>query len=303
MKIGCYIGAWTYNIGNAFFDLGLEYVLKKAFPDARLYPMGGSVRYLFNHNSWGKRYADRSFEIGEVADIDILAYAGMAICNEFVDDNGATFINAAKRGVAILGVGIGALRYTAQEADYYTMFINKLPKYAMVTRDDDTFSMFDGKIAHVYRGIDNAFSLGYAYSPPKLRLGEYDVMNFDANFIAKVPEIPGRDIIYTHHKFAADLPEPFYQKPNTLISDMPWDYLALYANCCTTYTDRVHACIASLSYGNKAMLFNKTPRKSLFAKFNLSEITEHPCALDMNLMEEQVNNQINVVRQAVTDMM
>lgn len=167
MKIGYCMGAWTYNIGNAFLNLGVEYVLKKAFPEATLYPMGGAVRYLFNHNTTGRRLADNCFEIGEVSDIDLLAYAGMSVCDEFIADNGPTFLNASKRGTAILAIGVGGLRYTSAEAASYIGFVQNLGRYAMITRDDDTFSMFDGKIEHLYRGIDNAFCLSRACPPPK----------------------------------------------------------------------------------------------------------------------------------------
>lgn len=303
MKIGCYMGAWTYNIGNAFFDLGLEYFLKAAFPKATLYPMGGSVRYLFNHNQTGRRLAANSFEIGEVADIDILAYAGMSICDEFIEDNGPTFLKAAARGVGILAVGAGALRYTAQEAANYIRFAERLGRYALITRDDDTFAMFNGRLYHVYSGIDNAFSLSRAYTPPRLSLGEYDVANFDAGPVP--PDLPHakENIVYTHHKFSGDLGEEFFAKPQTNISDMPWDYLALYANCRTVYADRVHACVAALSYGNRAMLFNSTPRKALFTKLGLEEITAHPCTVENATLESALDTQIELVRQAVNDLL
>jgi len=303
MKIGYYIGAWTYNIGNAFFDLGMKYVLKKAFPEATLYPMGGSVRYLFNHNTTGRCLAANCFEIGEVADIDLLAYAGMSVCDEFIADNGPTFLNASKRGTAILAVGVGALRYTSAEAASYIDFVQKLGRCAMITRDDDTFSMFGGKIGQLYRGIDNAFSLSRAYPPPRLSLGEYDVANFDdGNVPHELPGICGR-VVHTHHKFAADLPKDFFSKHETLISDMPWDYLALYANCRSTYSDRVHACVASLSYGNQAMLFNSTPRKSLFSRFGLEGITERPCSIERDTLDREIERQIEIVRQAANDIL
>lgn len=240
--------------------MGLKYLLKAAFPGATLYPVGGAVRYLFNHNQTGRRLAANCFEIGEVADIDILAYPGMSICDEFIADNGPTFIHAASRGIGILAVG--ALRYTAKEAANYIRFAERLGRYALITRDDDTFAMFNGRLNHVYSGIDNAFSLSRAYTPPRLSLGAYDVANFDAGPVpADLPHAK-ENIVYTHHKFSGDLEEGFFSKPQTNISDMPWDYLALYANCHTVYADRVHACVAALSYGRRAMLFNSTPRKA-----------------------------------------
>jgi len=303
MKIGCYIGAWTYNIGNAFCNLGMEYVCRKAFPEATLYPIGDAVRYLFNHNVTGRRLAANCFEIGEVADIDLLVYAGMSICDEFIADNGPTFLNAAKRGIAFLGLAIGASRYTSEEAVNYIGFAKRLGRYAMIARDDDTFSMFDGKLDHLYCGIDNAFSLSHAYLPPKLSLGKYDVVNFDAEDAPhELPETCGKTV-HTHHKFSGDLPQDFFSKQETLISDMPWDYLSLYANCRTTYSDRVHACVASLSYGNKAMLFNSTPRKSLFARFGLEEITERPCSIESETLDHEIERQIELVRKAVNDIL
>jgi hypothetical protein len=120
VKIGLYIGSWPQNIGNAFFDLGARAILHQAIPEATFYPMGGAVHWMFmasnkHHNGRIKnrvndvfkikpQYPDNSLEIGQFAEVDLIVFAGMSMCREFVENNGRTFIEASKKGVATLAL-------------------------------------------------------------------------------------------------------------------------------------------------------------------------------------------------------
>lgn len=193
-KIGLYIGAWPTNIGNAFFDLGARALLKAAVPEATFYPMGGAVHWMFKES--GRRHslnpktkmfslseeaaAAHSFEIGQAAEVDLIVFAGMSLCSEFAEVNGPTFLKAAQRGVAVMGLGAGAAAYTEEEAEIFSSFFGKIERHALITRDEDTFTLFNGKIQQIRSGIDCAFFLPDHYTPPKLDLPVYDVENFDA---------------------------------------------------------------------------------------------------------------------------
>ena len=326
LKIGCYIGSWPQNIGNAFFDLGARAILNAAFPGAQFYNMGGAVHWMFNASAlhhkesmFGRRGCNmlkkldiistygnnsNSFEIGEVAEVDVLVFAGMSMCREFVENNGRTFLAAAKRGVAVLGLGAGGSCYNDDEVRSVSEFFNSLPRAGVITRDDDTFDMFSGNIKHVVKGIDCAFCLPEYFTPPRLALPAYDVENFDERFITP-PTIDhgGRMVIYTHHDLWGPLPRKYISKSNTMISDVPEDYLSLYSQVNTTYSDRVHACVASLAYGNKARLYSSTPRKALFKKMKLEAITSTEVSLNMDLCQELRQIQIQNVKNIIENMM
>lgn len=311
LKIGLYIGSWPQNIGNAFFDLGAKAILQQAVPEATFYPVGGAVHWMFMASARNREgrilskarkilnkevFSTNSFEIGQVAKVDLLVFAGMSMCKEFVDNNGRTFVEASRRGVPTLGLGAGASQYTAEEADVFSEFLNGLCNYAIITRDDDTFDMFKGKLKNVWAGIDCAFCLPDYYTPPKLDLPPYDIENFDAMKTAPSIDHGGRMVIHTHHDLWGPFSAHYMSKPNTLISDVPEDYLTLYSQVKESHADRVHTCVASLAYGNCARLYSKTPRKALFSKVGLPDITQRVCNLNQALLMELKQKQIAQTR-------
>ena len=315
IKIGLYIGSWPQNIGNAFFDLGARAILEQAAPEATFYPMGGAVHWMFmashkHHNGRIKNrlndvlkskpsYPHNSLEIGQFADVDLIVFAGMSMCREFVENNGRTFLEASKRGIATLGLGAGGAIYDEDEANVFSGFLNSLNKSAIITRDDDTFDLFSGRINNMWSGIDCAFFLPDYYTPPQLRLPKYDIENFD--YVDKHPSIDhdGRKVIYTHHDLWGPLPKRYIYKPDTLVSDVPEDYLTLYSQVSHTYADRVHACVASLAYGNSARLYSGTPRKALFGKVGVPKITSEISRLDMDMLKELKRSQIAKTREVI----
>ena len=76
----------------------------------------------------------------------------------------------------------------------------------------------------------------------------------------------------THHDLWGPLPKRYINAANTVVSDVPEDYLSIYSNADTTYSDRVHACVATLAYGNSAQFFGKTQRAKLFTEVGIEDI-------------------------------
>jgi len=79
-------------------------------------------------------------------------------------------------------------------------------------------------------------------------------------------------VIFTNHK-----PYPYsnigkYVKQGIVISDYPLDYLFLYSNAEAVYSDRVHACITTLAFGNKVCLYSDSPRITLFENVGLKNM-------------------------------
>ena len=66
-------------------------------------------------------------------------------------------------------------------------------------------------------------------------------------------------------------------KNGVIVSDNPMDYLLLYRNASEVYSDRVHACIPTLAFGNKARLFSNSPRIALFENAKIPDVREKTC--------------------------
>ena len=107
-------------------------------------------------------------------------------------------------------------------------------------------------------------------------------------------ELKDKNIIYTDHKPYPQSKITRQVKNNIFISDYPLDYLAIYRNVNTTYSDRVHACIPTLSFGNKACLFSKSPRKVLFENVGLLDMNSKPVKL--NGLEDYQQGQIKFLK-------
>ena len=136
-----------------------------------------------------------------------------------------------------------------------------------------------------------------AFAPATLTVKDFVIYNFD---VMEEPEIEahGKKILRTQHACFEVLPNlfdrsrktyalkarspfiekndravrKFYSRPDMMISDIPDDYLHLFANASATYSDRVHACIPTLSFGNSARLYTTSPRATLFERAGVGEI-------------------------------
>ena len=114
-------------------------------------------------------------------------------------------------------------------------------------------------------------------------------------------------MIRTHHSFwfnfhMADfyrMKREYYERENVMISEIPEDYLNLYANTKVTYSDRVHACIATLSYGNSARLISNSPRSQLFDRVAAGSITKELVKPNIELIEKEKVKQVKFISEII----
>lgn len=107
------------------------------------------------------------------------------------------------------------------------------------------------------------------------------------------------DIIRMEHRFFPHMTYKIYRQPNALASDEPWTYLNVYANAEFTLSDRVHACVATLAFGGKAMLFTPSPRASLFDSVGALRIRAELTAVDLSYLAEQQQNLVAWLKEHV----
>lgn len=103
--------------------------------------------------------------------------------------------------------------------------------------------------------------------------------------------LAGYTIVRPEHRSNPPMHWKAFNSPNGFMSDEPWSYLGLYRSAEATLSDRVHACVAALAYGNAAMLFNSSPRGSLLERVAgsaiRSELVQLPAGRLEKLREEQ----------------
>lgn len=112
----------------------------------------------------------------------------------------------------------------------------------------------------------------------------------------KLPErVGGYLAIRPEHRVNPHITWKVYQQPNSIGSDEPFTYFTVYAQTKLTLSDRVHACVATLAYGNPAMLYHPTPRARLFERVGLTQIREKPVTLDQDYLESERQSQIEAL--------
>lgn len=308
IKIMYYGAGWPTNIGNAFIDLGALTLLKKAVPDSCVYFSSEMPRWFFTYGMKknyfmprNERFTENALDIGAHTICDLVVVSGMAMCEEFIKINGDTLINQSKRGIPIFFMGTGAEKYSIREKKCFSQFLCKLKNIGFVSRDDDTYREYSNLFNYAYKGIDCAFFLNDAYCPQKLDISDYVVFAFDSEDLPKSNFYEGLKI-YAHHNSLLHISKHDLNLQDTLISDIPYDYLALYSNAKEVHSDRVHACIATLTYGNYAKLYNKTPRRKLFEKVCSGNINEDLVKIDKKLIIKEKQDMVKNVSKIIHTM-
>lgn len=113
----------------------------------------------------------------------------------------------------------------------------------------------------------------------------------------KLPaELGGYPLIRTEHRTNPHFSWKIYGQPGGLASDEPYTYFSVYGNSALTLSDRVHACVMTLAYGNPAMLFSLSPRSALFDRLGLDDIRNRPVTLDLDYLEQEKGDLITALQ-------
>ncbi|GEM_PF-444374 len=118
---------------------------------------------------------------------------------------------------------------------------------------------------------------------------------------AQQSKINGMDIVRTDHRYNPFLMAKNYRAPNMYTGDVPHSYLNIYANSSLTISNRVHACVATVSYGNPAMLFTRSPRAYLLKRLGLDAIKERPQRVDLDFLRKEKNALIGWLGERLTE--
>jgi len=320
VKILLYAGGWPTNIGNAFIDYSSIYTIKTAVPTAKVYFGSELARWFFKAN---RRNMNKSVDLAELMEVDYLVISGMVLCDEFIELEGPIIKKLSDRGIKIVLNGCGGATYTQMEVNNFKKFLEGINIVGFISRDETTYKNFKVSFPKSFNGMDCAFFLSDAFSPAPLRIEDYVVYNFDQMEVPYIEEHNKR-IIRTHHSCSKFFPntirnrgitlnintiwpflkivkyennDRYFKHKDTLISDIPDDYLNLYANAYAVYTDRVHACIAALSFGNSARLYSNTPRASVFDVQGVGEIRKKLVKLNQDKINKKKENQILFLRE------
>lgn len=175
---------WSTNIGNAFFALGIEYLLKKVLANANIIMFGDQAAYFslipgFNYRKEPKY----SLHYIDYLRIDYIVLTGSVLTCQFPRVWERTLRELHLKGVKILFIGVGQYDYSEKEVELCRNLLKKYPPYVFISRDHITFMNFHDICSYSYNGIDGAYFLPDLFQPVETDLPPYVVFNFD-----KMPE-------------------------------------------------------------------------------------------------------------------
>lgn len=260
-KIALLTSVTFNNIGNGFIDLGAEAALMKALPlNAELFKVSSNanfaatmgqmfmlkespiINWLWVHTMQraAKKLHDRSYKT--VKTQNIFSMASMVKCDYFIIPG------------CVLTV------------PFFTIYGDLIKRKA----EQGSKIIFLGASGNFYIDTD---------------LTPYVVLNIEEPKHYRIKEelkniFKEKNIVYSYHK-----PFPYTKvsklvKNGVIVSDNPMDYLLLYRNASEVYSDRVHACIPTLAFGNKARLFSNSPRIALFENAKIPDVRERLVSIE-----------------------
>ena len=313
-------GGWITNIGNAFLDIGSVESVHLACPDAEIYFCSVLNRWLTCYIKRGvmdwifhrKPSIKNVFNIHEYIHADYVIQSGAFLGEDWFNIHGELLLKLVSKGCKLIinGGGMTDKAYNEKEIEKTRKFLKKLKPYAFISRDEKSFESFEDLAEHSYNGIDCAFFVCDAFKPPTLNVPPYVVLNFDKRPEPSKEELGienKKQIIRVHHSiwhnFAFTdyfkMRKEYYFKENVMISEIPYDYLTIYANADATYSDRVHACVVSLAYGTPARLFSNTPRAYLLERIGAGKILHELTKPDKNKIKKEKEKQIIFLREVM----
>ncbi len=171
-------GFWGQNIGNAFFNVGGEWLLEQVFGRERVGRIQDQPGYRTFHRQSGGNPRN-ALDLISAVDAKALVLQGPMLTETFRALWGPTFAALRAKGTRILLLGAALFRFTLEEIEASRRFLRESGVSVMVTRDSDTFRALGGEVEHAHDGIDSAFFVPEAVRPPHLDLGPYYCFTFD----------------------------------------------------------------------------------------------------------------------------
>lgn len=307
-----YITQNHYNIGNAFIDIGaieeLKLSLDIAFDSYSLIPLSDHslIRSSVSEGLKGlanplwraigeqipRSVLDRimvktvggghRFNLIEHYDLDFLVISGCILTVPYFQIHKELLKRLSDSGTRIIFMGAGSNSYSDVEQEYLSSQLEQIDTSLLISRDRPAFELYAEFFNDSMDGIDSAFFLNHRdFKSPKLQIGDYSVLTFDKPKSDKVEkkvagQIPdSMRIIKANHS-----PHPVRSfrsvKPSEedFISDLPEDYLRLYAGAEEVHSDRIHACVPTIALGGKCRLHNEKLRAPMFEKVTDGNITQ-----------------------------
>lgn len=320
------------NIGNAFFYEGIKYVFRNFLDSVEvfdgLFPLVNPYN-LKNKKSIDNIFDYLSCNDG----VDATIIAGPVLDINFESQFEKTLKNAKDSGKKLIFLSIGSRKYDQDEIIHCRKVLSKYSPDIFISRDRQTYDAYRDLAKRAYDGVCFSFFINdYFKGYPTPALIPYIVSCFDfsaeppLSFLAEesqglaglnssptikahktknslkrlryilsrnLPEqVAGLKIIRTCHRPLRSKHLIFFKK-NILASFSPEPYLNLYKNAELTITDRLHAAVATLTFGNPARLVLDSERTKLLDRARCEKVRDEFIVLPKEYINTEKEKMVN----------
>jgi len=275
---------------------------------------------------------DNTVNVAELVDGDVAVLPGCVLSEHTLSRYGPVLQSLRDRGIPLVLLGASGSAYDEDEHEYISAQLDRLEPSAIITRDNISYDWYSDQVPYAERGIDSAFFIDDWFSPPETT-EEFVTRTFDKRPDPDPESVGDRRVIRPHHNpfgypfrgtakrlvwqpdrhlnfdesylsiakqvLRTPVADDYFSQEGVFFSDSLKDYLTIYGNTEETRSDRVHACVPTLVYGNRAKLQFSTPRADLFNRVADGDITEEFVTIDEERLAAEKDKQVSALRTAI----
>lgn len=170
-------GYSSTNIGNAFYNLGIQHVLRTVPKKINLYKTSDMQVYAWSrYNSQSSSCFD---PCEHFADMDYIIWSGPMMGTQYVREWSRVLERAEMAGTKVICLSAGGNQYTKEEVEEVRKFLGKFHLYALFSRDTETYENYRDLFEYSYDGICCAFFIPEYFQSWELDMEPYVVFNFE----------------------------------------------------------------------------------------------------------------------------
>ncbi|MES3006300.1 MAG: polysaccharide pyruvyl transferase family protein [Pseudomonadota bacterium] len=175
MNIGLITGFWSTNIGNAFFHLGADFILRHLANESdRIIWLNNMPAYWRLFNKKNPAFGVRG--IGEPS-LDVLVMVGPFLRRAFPEIWKDELIRLQNSGTRIVMLGLGSMQHDLETKKLCREFFKDLRPQFISTRDQATYDTLADLGLNIERVICPAFFINHAVKKPIGNVPDYLVVN------------------------------------------------------------------------------------------------------------------------------
>lgn len=178
MKVAYVGGYWATNIGNAFFNLGAEYVLTEVFGKDNVHMVFDHPSGIFRRQKQ-KGNPKRSLNLIENLNVDMVVLLGPVLSGDFLKTWGPTLLKLKSRGIKYSILSCGLMKYNDEDLRKIGDFFGDTPPLLVTTRDEEAYEKLSPLVSKIYNGIDFAFFVPDIHNPVGINIANMVTLNFD----------------------------------------------------------------------------------------------------------------------------